>query len=673
MGTLCGIAGTYASRGREASRGLLLAMAGELYHRGPDGTGLYLDGRYGMTNTRLAIVDLAGGDQPLSGEDGRFWVMQNGEIYNWIELRDELETLGHRFETTCDTEVLAHAYEEWGAGCLERLNGDFAFAVWDREEEELFLARDRFGVRPLFLAEFGGDFCFASEAKALLRHPGARRELDAAGLVESFTTWSNLPERSAFAGIEELAPAHYLVVGPNGRREQRRWWDIRFDESGSSRGSDQDAIDEVRELLSDATRIRLRADVPVAAYLSGGLDSSATAALARSHMTKTLYSFGIGFADPHFDESEYQDRIVEQLGTDLTRVVVDGPDIAELLPRAVELSEKPTLRTALAPLLRLSSAVRDAGLKVVLTGEGADELFAGYDIFRENKVRHFWARDPESRLRPLLFARLNAFLAQELGATGRFLAGFYGRGLTDTDDPLYSHRIRFANTARCLRLFRPEVLERARADDDPLARLERRLPANFASLSPLGKAQYLEITTFLEGYLLHSQGDRMLMGHSIEGRFPFLDYRVAECAARLPDRLRLRGLEEKYALRQAVASFLPEEVYARRKRPYRAPIGRVFVGPGAPEYVRELLQPARLDEAGILDADAVLRVVAKFEATGGMRVSETDEMALVGTISTMLLHEQLVARPKLALPAVPARVVVGATVEPPARAAKLAS
>ncbi|MGH3131465.1 MAG: asparagine synthase (glutamine-hydrolyzing), partial [Gaiellaceae bacterium] len=607
MGTLCGIAGTYASRGREASRGLLLAMAGELYHRGPDGTGLYLDGRYGMTNTRLAIVDLAGGDQPLSGEDGRFWVMQNGEIYNWIELRDELETLGHRFETTCDTEVLAHAYEEWGAGCLERLNGDFAFAVWDREEEELFLARDRFGVRPLFLAEFGGDFCFASEAKALLRHPGARRELDAAGLVESFTTWSNLPERSAFAGIEELAPAHYLVVGPNGRREQRRWWDIRFDESGSSRGSDQDAIDEVRELLSDATRIRLRADVPVAAYLSGGLDSSATAALARSHMTKTLYSFGIGFADPHFDESEYQDRIVEQLGTDLTRVVVDGPDIAELLPRAVELSEKPTLRTALAPLLRLSSAVRDAGLKVVLTGEGADELFAGYDIFRENKVRHFWARDPESRLRPLLFARLNAFLAQELGATGRFLAGFYGRGLTDTDDPLYSHRIRFANTARCLRLFRPEVLERARADDDPLARLERRLPANFASLSPLGKAQYLEITTFLEGYLLHSQGDRMLMGHSIEGRFPFLDYRVAECAARLPDRLRLRGLEEKYALRQAVASFLPEEVYARRKRPYRAPIGRVFVGPGAPEYVRELLQPARLDEAGILDADAVLR------------------------------------------------------------------
>ena len=191
-------------------------MAGELRHRGPDGTGLYLDGRFGMVNTRLAIVDLVAGDQPLATEDGRYWVMQNGEIYNWIELRQELRALGHRFTTTSDTEVIAHAYEEWGAECLSRLNGDFAIAVWDRNSQELFLARDRFGVRPLFISEPGGDFAFASEAKALLRHPEARRELDPAGLVESFTSWSNLPERSAFAGIRELAPAHYL--DPAGRR-----------------------------------------------------------------------------------------------------------------------------------------------------------------------------------------------------------------------------------------------------------------------------------------------------------------------------------------------------------------------------------------------------------------------------------------------------------------------
>ena len=658
---MCGLAGTYSSVDREASRGFLLAMAGELYHRGPDGTGLYLDGRFGMVNTRLAIIDLAGGDQPLADESGRYWVMQNGEIYNYVELTQELEALGHRFATTSDTGVIAHAYAEWGPDCLQRLNGDFAFAVWDREEEELFLARDRFGVRPLFIAEFGGDFSFASEAKALLRHPEGRRELDPAGLVETFTAWSNLPERSAFAGIRELAPAHYLRVGPEGIREERRWWDIDFTPRDGAPGDEQ-LIEELRELLSDSTRIRLRADVPVAAYLSGGLDSSATATLARQHMTNTLYSFGLGFADERFDESAFQDRIVEELGTDLTRVVIQSRDIAELLPRAVELSEKPTLRTALAPLLRLSKAVQDAGLKVVLTGEGADELFAGYDVFRENAVRHFWAREPESKLRPLLFARLNEFIAGDLKRSGAFVSSFYGRGLTETDDPLYSHRIRFANTARTLSMFDPGIVERARAADDPAARLIARLPERFERFSPLGKAQYVEIQTFLEGYLLHSQGDRMLMGHSIEGRFPFLDYRVAEFAAALPDRLRLRGLEEKYALRRAVSTFLPEEVYARRKRPYRAPIGRVFVGEDAPDYVRELLSAESLSAAGIFRPEAVQRVVAKFEANAD-RASETDEMALVGAISTMLLHEQLVANPTLAPAARPTRVVVGATVQ----------
>src|SRR5262245_1954966 len=233
--TVCGIAGIYARSGRHASPELLLAMAGELRHRGPDGVGLYLDGRYGMSNTRLAIVDLEGGDQPLSSESGRYWVMQNGEVYNYVELQDELRTLGHRFETSSDTEVLAHAYEEWGPDCLHRLNGDFAFAVWDRQTQEVFVARDRFGVRPLFVAELDGDLVFGSEAKALLRHPSARRELDPLGLVEAFTIWSILPDRSAFAGIRELAPAHFLRFGPDGVIEERRWWDHAFPRVGEKR------------------------------------------------------------------------------------------------------------------------------------------------------------------------------------------------------------------------------------------------------------------------------------------------------------------------------------------------------------------------------------------------------------------------------------------------------
>ena len=258
---MCGLAGIYGRRER-VSRELLLDMAGELRHRGPDGVGLYLDGRFGMTNTRLAIVDLDSGDQPISDERGRFWVMQNGEIYNYVELREELEALGHGFSTESDTEVIAHAYEEWGAALLQRLNGDFALAIWDRERQELFLARDRFGVRPLFLASYGGDLCFASEAKALLRHPGARRELDPGAIADVFTLWSTLPDRSTFVGIRELPAAHYLVVGADGAQRQRPLVGSGFRRRSTDDRAEADVVDELHALLEDSVRIRLRADVP---------------------------------------------------------------------------------------------------------------------------------------------------------------------------------------------------------------------------------------------------------------------------------------------------------------------------------------------------------------------------------------------------------------------------
>jgi asparagine synthase (glutamine-hydrolysing) len=441
-------------------------------------------------------------------------------------------------------------------------------------------------------------------------------------------------------------------------REERRWWDLDFTPRG--RGpSAAEHEEELRELLVDSTRIRLRADVPVAAYVSGGLDSSAIASLASTISPEPLTSFGIGFSDELYDESGFQDIVAAALGTSLERVVIDTPDVAALLPRAVELAEKPTLRTALAPLLRLSGAVREAGLKVVLTGEGADELFAGYDIFRESKVRRFWAREPDSPARPLLLTRLNAYVAHDLARAGAFLTGFYRKGLTQTDDPLYSHRIRFANGARLLALLAPHVLEAAAQEGDPAERLEARLPERFSDFTPLGQAQYIEIATFLDQYLLHAQGDRMLMGNSVEGRFPFLDFRVAELAAALPDELRLRGLHEKVLLRRAVAPLVPPEIARRKKQPYRAPIARAFVGPAAPSYAAELLAPGRLAEAGLFDADAVARLLAKCQRAGDRPVGETDEMALIGVVSTMLLHDRLVARPRLAPEAVPERTVVG--------------
>ena len=366
---VCGLAGIYGRPGENASRELLCAMAGELRHRGPDGTGLYLDGRFGMVNTRLAIIDLAGGDQPLSDERGRYWVMQNGEIFNYPELQHELAALGHRFATSSDTEVLVHAYEEWGADCLTRLNGEFAFAVWDRATSELFLARDRFGVRPLFLLERGGRLSFASEAKALLRHPDAVRGLDPTSIVQAFTLWATAPSRSSFPGIRELGPGHWLRMGPNGACEERCWWDLRFASPNEMRVEPEDAlVEELAALLDDATRIRLRANVPVGTYLSGGLDSSAVTALAQRHTRHPVRAFAIGFTDPTFDETEQQDRVANELGISLERVVMDGPAIAELMPRVVQLSEKPTLRTAPGPLLKLSELVRTSGYKVVLTG-----------------------------------------------------------------------------------------------------------------------------------------------------------------------------------------------------------------------------------------------------------------------------------------------------------------
>jgi asparagine synthase (glutamine-hydrolysing) len=373
-------------------------------------------------------------------------------------------------------------------------------------------------------------------------------------------------------------------------------------------------------------------------------------------------AFAIGFSDAAFDETEQQDRVATRLGTQVTRIVMDGPAIAALMPRVVSLSEKPTLRTAPAPLLKLSESVRTAGYKVVLTGEGADEIFAGYDVFKLDKVRRFWARRPDSKCRPLLLHRLYPYLAQDLGRTGRMLPNVFRSGLTNTDDLLYSHRIRFEHAARLLRFFDAETLERGRMGGDPADSLLSRLPPEFMRFSTLGRAQYIEIITFLTGYLLHSQGDRMLMGNSVEGRFPFLDHRIAEFAARLPDRAKLAGLREKHLLRRAVEPILPSDIVNREKRPYRAPILRAFMGRGAPEYVDALLESTRVREARVFAPDAVQQLVQKCRRNADTFVSESDEMALVGVLSVMLLDEQFVRNPRCAAPAQPTRVVIGSTV-----------
>jgi asparagine synthase (glutamine-hydrolysing) len=655
---MCGLAGMYC-RNEAASGEVLLAMAGELRHRGPDGVGLYLDARFGMVNTRLAIVDVEHGQQPLADDSGRFWAMQNGEIYNYIELRDALRGRGHRFRTRCDTEVLAHAFAEWGPNCLDRLNGDFAIAIWDEQQRELFLARDRFGVRPLYIAELSNaDLVFGSEIKAILCHPKLERRLDPVALVDCFISWSTLPDRSAFAGIREIAPGTYMRVRADGRRFEQRWWSLNFNADPlTTRQSERELAEQLRELLADASRLRLRADVPVGVYLSGGLDSSLIAALAQRQVRQPLRAFSLRFADRQFDERPFQERVSSWLGVTSEHCDVTAAAIGRAFPRVVTLCERPLVRTAPVPLLGLAELVRASGFKVVLTGEGADELFGGYDIFKEAAVRRFWARQPKSHRRPQLFRKLYPFLGPEFTRSTPFLHRYFGLGLEDTSNPLYSHELRFRAGERLLRFFDRDVLATVVPEQGFRHRLTARLPMEFAEWSALSQAQYLEIDTFLFGYLLHAQGDRMMMGHSVEGRFPYLDHRVAEFAARLPDGMRLRRLREKHLLRVAAQPLLPPEIADRVKHPYRSPILRSFFGETRLDYVDEMLDATNIASAGIFDPNVVAKLIRKCRATTDTGVSESDEMALVGILSTQVLYDQAVRRPELATLS-PTRMIV---------------
>jgi asparagine synthase (glutamine-hydrolysing) len=392
---MCGIAGVLDLAGRDApDEAVVRRMLGTIRHRGPDEFGIYLGRSVAMGNARLSIVDLEGGQQPIGNEDGRYWIVFNGEIFNHPELRQDLEARGHRFATHCDTEVIVHLYEEEGPACLRRLNGQFAIALWDEREQSLFLARDRVGVRPLFYTRGNGRLGFASEIKALLAVPGVQAEPDPASLAEVFTYWSPLSPHTCFRGIREVPPGHYLLAR-HGQVTVSRYWQATFDEApASTDGPIEPYVEQLRDLLVDATRIRLRADVPVGAYLSGGLDSSLIASFVRDVGVTRLDTFSISFSDPRFDESAYQLRMAEALGTDHQVVYATHADIGRVFPDVVWQTETPLVRTAPAPMFLLSKLVRDHRYKVVLTGEGADEFLAGYDIFKEAKVRRFWARQP---------------------------------------------------------------------------------------------------------------------------------------------------------------------------------------------------------------------------------------------------------------------------------------
>ncbi len=633
---MCGIAGALSLDAGAAPPFDAGEAARRLRHRGPDGQGVRQLGPVTLVHTRLSVIDLQTGSQPLCNEDETVWVVFNGEIFNYLELRQELQGFGHVFRTRSDTETLVHAYEQWGDDFVTRLNGQFAIALWDSRRRRLLLIRDRVGIRPLFVRQLGNALYFASEIKALASCGGERLRFDPRGIAQVFTLWSTVGTRTPFAGVSAVPAGHMLCIEPGAQR-LRRYWDWEFPAAAELRRvSLPEAAAELRELLADATRLQLRADVPVGAYLSGGLDSSGLVALVKRNAGVDLHTFSVTFEDAEFDESAHQHAMARFLGTTHHSVACGSQAIADAFPKLLWHLETPVLRTAPAPLMALSRLVRERGLKVVLTGEGADEVFAGYDLFKEAKLRRFWAQQPASRARPALFDRLYPWLRNSPVAHRSFAKSFFGQELGATSSPVYGHLTRWATTRRTHAFFSEEW--RADLGDwRPESELIDSLPPATGDWEGLARDQYVEAHSLMSGYLLSSQGDRVAMANSVEGRVPYLDHRVIEFANRLPARLKLRGLRDKAVLREALAPLLPRDIVARPKQPYRAPDSASFFARDN-EYVRYQLSPARVKQAGLFAPVAVERLSEKCRS--GQAIGFADNMAFVGILSTMILEEQ---------------------------------
>ena len=637
---MCGIVGfVNAGRIRSSlnSKETMNRMLNRIIHRGPDEMGLYLTDQCCMGSVRLSIIDLSGGQQPLCNEDGNLWIAYNGEVFNYPELREDLIKRGHRLKTNCDTEVVLHMYEEFGKDCLSKLNGQFAFSIWDEKRQSLFMARDRTGIRPLFYSQFDNHFIYASELKSLLEFPSFRPSLNIKGLKQILTFWTTLTPETVFNNVFEVPPGHYLIY-ESGKLTIKSYWELSFNRQERFAGTIEEAGEEFSSLFKDAIRLRLRSDVQVAAYLSGGLDSSVTTSYINMVQPEALNTFAIGFQEKDFDESIYQKEVARYFNTRHASVTCNNLDIPELLEKAVWHAETPLLRTSPIPMMKLSQLVHENGIKVVITGEGADENLGGYNVFKEAIIRQFWAKEPDSRLRPLLLRKLYPYIPQLRNAPPGMLKMFFGYQLEKTDSPVYSHLLRWKNSTGLLGHLSANLKDELK-DYDPVKEYADLVNNKLSDYTSLNKAQYIESTIFMSGYLLSSQGDRVAMANSVEGRYPFLDHRIIEFCASLPDDYKIKGLNEKYLLKKLMKGRLPDSVVSRHKQAYRAPVANAFKVANN-GLVDHYLDEIEILKNGVFDSTTVGRLVSKLK--NGNLISEVDNMALIGLLSTQILINQFI-------------------------------
>ncbi len=637
---MCGIVGMFNPSGlsRELrDEAAFDSMVAALDHRGPDEAGALYHDKIWLGHTRLSIIDISQGQQPMSLEDDGIHIVFNGEIFNYVELRKELVEQGFEFKTSSDTEVLLQLYRRDGEAVVDSLNGQFAFCIWDQKKNRVFLARDHAGILPLFYAQRDGTLFFGSSIKALLHHPAMAAQLNHAALKSLCLFWVPIGGETFFKDIYQLDPGECLTLDASGI-SKRTYWDLTFPPAPEVRSKPEWA-EATREAISRAVKLRLRADVPVGSYLSGGLDSSILAALAAEAQPQALSTFSIAFSEKDYDESDHQKSLIEHHALSSRTISITPEMIAARYEEMIVQAEQPVYRTAPVPLHYLSEMVHESGFKVVLSGEGADEIAGGYNIFKETAIRRQIADGVDDAVWQHELMQIYPYLRQFDPRYSRMMMEFYRKQSSRPEDPLFSHLVRVQNGAAAIRFMNPDM-QSLMAETNSETVLKAKLPTEFDDCSSMQKTQYLEMKTLLAGYLLSSQGDRMSMAHSVEARYPFLDRNVISLFAAMPDDVKLNGLDEKHILKEAFRDMLPASIAERKKQPYRAPESLATLSGDMRE---RFLSADAIAATGVFDPLRVGKLCDKLEAANETnQFSFGDNFAFNCILSTQIFHENFI-------------------------------
>lgn len=623
---MCGIAGAFGDNPNNEI--VVSKMIKKLSHRGSDNQGIYIDNRIVLAHKRLAIMGGSEGNQPVYSENNDVIVVANGEIFNFKKLTQVSGIKADKECLTCDTNIIPELYKNFGCKMFEMINGQFAMAIWDKTNSKLILARDRFGQKPLYYKRINNQIFFSSEIVSLLEVEN-KKKINEKTLVDICTTWGTLGEKTIYNDIFSVNPGSYVVIDVNGIVLKKTYYFPTIFASTKKMGKESCVL-QLDYLLKKAVLSHQISDVPISFYLSGGIDSSLIVALASNEGKKEIDTFSISFEKDSLDESEYQDLVANKFNTNHHRLYISEKDIIENFYDCVKHVQTPILRLGIVPMYLLSKYVHECGFKVALSGEGADELFGGYDIFKENKIRKFCEADPKDVRRGNLYSKINTYVDGYNATNTAALTAYYNK--IKSNELFSSHLLRFQFGNYCEQFFSENVKQKI-FNYLVTESLKEMIPVSYNQCTSLGKAQYVEIITFMENYLLSSQGDRVSMANTVECRYPFLDNEVVSFACELEDRYKLNGLNEKYILKEVAKRYLPMSIINRKKFPYRAIINHKKLLKD--ERIKNMISKEMIKKTDIFNSNATEKFKEKILHKD--KISEKELMLLLFICSTQIL------------------------------------